>query len=78
MKPKSGLIRVVKTPDGDIVLDETGKQNGRGAYICKEGACASKIAKSRRMEKSFSMRIPSEIFDEVSKHSVKGESDINA
>jgi predicted RNA-binding protein YlxR (DUF448 family) len=65
MKPKAELIRVVKTPEGEIKLDETGKQNGRGAYVCKTGGCTEKLQKTRRIEKSFSKRVPDEIYDSL-------------
>ncbi len=62
MKPKRELIRVVKTPDGDVLLDLTGKKSGRGAYICKSVECMKKARKSRRFEKAFSMQIDDEVY----------------
>ena len=62
MKPKKELIRVVKSPDGEISLDFTGKKSGRGAYICHSGECLEKARKSRRLEKSFSCRIDESIY----------------
>ncbi len=67
MKPKKELVRVVKTPEGKIELDLTGKKNGRGAYICKSAECFKKAKKSRRFEKSFEMQIPEEIYNELEK-----------
>jgi predicted RNA-binding protein YlxR (DUF448 family) len=80
MKPKAELVRVVKTPEGEIKLDETGKANGRGAYVCKTGDCAEKLQKSRRMEKTFSKRVPDEIYNNLRQlnRPDEGESDINA
>lgn len=63
MKPKAELVRVVKSPEGEISLDLTGKKPGRGAYICKSAACLSKAQKSRRLEKTFSCKIESDIYD---------------
>lgn len=61
-KPKKELIRVVKSPEGEISLDLTGKKAGRGAYICPEAECLRLARKSRRLEKSFSCRIPDEVY----------------
>lgn len=67
MKPKNELIRVVKDPEGNISLDFTGKKNGRGAYICRSNACLEKAAKSKRIERSFSVAIPHEIYKSLEK-----------
>lgn len=63
MKPKRELIRVVHQKDGSILLDATGKQPGRGAYICPQLSCLKAARKARRLEKSFSCRISDEIYD---------------
>ena len=63
MKPKKELVRVVKSKEGEISLDLTGKKSGRGAYICRNPECLKKARKSRRFEKSFSCRISDEIYD---------------
>ena len=63
MKPKKELVRVVKSKEGEISLDLTGKKSGRGAYICRNSECLKKARKSRRFEKSFSCRISDEIYD---------------
>ena len=63
--PKNTLIRVLRTPDGEIVLDLTGKKSGRGAYICKNAACLKKARKARRLETSLECSIPEEIFDRM-------------
>ena len=65
MKPKKELIRVVKSKEGDISLDLTGKKAGRGAYICHNPECLQKARKARRLEKAFSAKIPNEIYDEM-------------
>ncbi len=62
MKPKRELIRVVKSPEGKILLDATGKQNGRGAYICKCKECFEKAKKASAFQRSFEMKIPEEIY----------------
>ena len=63
MKPKKELIRVVRSPEGDISLDFKGKAAGRGAYICRSTECLEKARKARRLEKAFSCRISPEIYD---------------
>ena len=62
MKPKRELIRVVRQPDEQIVLDATGKKPGRGAYLCPQLDCLKAARKSRRLEKTFSCRISDEIY----------------
>ena len=61
MKPKRELIRVVKSKEGDISLDLTGKKSGRGAYICKSVECFEKARKARKFERSFSCMISEDI-----------------
>lgn len=63
MLPKRQLIRIVKAPEGTVSLDFTGKKSGRGAYICKSAECLEKARKSRRLEKSFSCKIDTSIYD---------------
>ena len=63
--PKNTLIRVLRTPEGEIVLDLTGKKSGRGAYICKNASCLKKARKARRLEASLECHIPDEIFDRM-------------
>lgn len=63
MKPKKELMRVVKSPEGEIFLDFTGKKNGRGAYLCKNEACLDKARKARRLEKSFSCKIDERVYE---------------
>lgn len=61
-KPKSELIRIVRSPEGEISLDFVGKKSGRGAYLCKSRACFLKIKKSRRADRSLDVEIPEEIY----------------
>ncbi|MDE5853991.1 MAG: YlxR family protein [Ruminococcus sp.] len=63
MKPKKELMRVVKSPEGKMSLDFTGKKNGRGAYICKNLECFNKARKAHRFEKSFSCRIDDSVYE---------------
>ena len=67
MKPKKELIRIVKSPEGEISLDLTGKKNGRGAYICHSVECFKKVRKSKRLEKEFECKIPEEVYDLMEK-----------
>ena len=53
MKSKKELIRIIRTPEGEIVLDKTGRQNGRGAYICDDAECFKKARKNKGLERSF-------------------------
>lgn len=62
-KPKKELIRIVKSPEGEISLDFTGKKSGRGAYICYHVSCLQQARKNRRLEKSFSCRIRTEVYE---------------
>ncbi len=77
MKPKRELIRAVKTPDGDVLLDLTGKKSGRGAYICRSLECFKKAKKARRFEKAFSMQIDDAVYarmeDELKESGENGE-----
>ena len=63
MKPKKELIRVVKSPEGEISLDFKGKAAGRGAYICCSTDCLEKARKARRFEKSFSCKIEESVYE---------------
>ena len=63
--PKHELIRVVRTPAGEVVLDLTGKCSGRGAYICKKASCLKKARKSRRIEASLECSITEEVYDRM-------------
>lgn len=61
--PKMELIRVVRTPEGEIVLDSTGKRAGRGAYLCKSAECLRRARKARRLEQSLEVTISDGIYD---------------
>ena len=64
-KPKKELLRVVRSPEGEISLDFTGKKSGRGAYICHNVQCLKKARKSRRIERSLDCQIPDEVYDQM-------------
>lgn len=67
MKSKKEMMRVIKTPEDEIVLDDTGKRNGRGAYICRERLCLQKAQKSRGLERSLKHAISDEVYDKLLK-----------
>ena len=62
-KPKKELIRVVRSPEGEISLDPIGKKPGRGAYICQNSECLRKAKKARRLEKNFECEVAPEVYD---------------
>lgn len=64
-KPKSELLRVVRSPQGEISLDFTGKKSGRGAYICRSLRCLQKARKSGRIGKNLDCAIPDEVYDSM-------------
>lgn len=73
MKEKRELIRVVRSPEGDISLDFRGKKSGRGAYVCPDAACLKRARKSRALERAFSAQIPPEVYDLLEQEMAKGE-----
>lgn len=62
MKGKKEMMRVIKTAEGNISLDITGKKNGRGAYLCMQKECLQKARKNKGLERSFKMSIPEEVY----------------
>ncbi len=67
MKAKKEMIRVIKTAEGTISLDATGRMNGRGAYICPSSECLQKAVKSKGLERSFKMPIPKDVYELLAK-----------
>ena len=67
MRDKKEMIRVIKTPEGEIRLDVTGRANGRGAYICNSAECLKKAVKNRGLEKSLKAQIPEDILEQMNK-----------
>ncbi len=63
MKDKKSLLRLVKTPEGDILLDATGKKSGRGAYVCPDSECLKKARKSRALERALETAIPDAVYE---------------
>lgn len=67
MKSKKEMIRVLKTAEDEIILDATGKKNGRGAYLCFSKECLEKAIKSRGLERSLKASIPDEVYESLKK-----------
>ena len=67
MKNKREMMRVLKTAEGTIVIDTTGRKNGRGAYLCMTKECLVKARKNKGLERSFKMSIPDEVYEELEK-----------
>lgn len=64
MKPKRKLIRVIRTSEDEILIDATGKKNGRGAYICPNRECLEKAVKNKGLERSLKISVPQEIYED--------------
>ena len=73
MFDKRSLIRVVKSPEGEILIDLTGKKNGRGAYICNSTECLKKAKKRKSIERAFSMKIDDSVYDEMEEEILNGK-----
>ena len=67
MKNKKEMIRVLRTGEGEILLDATGKKNGRGAYLCFSKECLEKARKNHGLERSLKVSIPDEVYDSLEK-----------
>jgi predicted RNA-binding protein YlxR (DUF448 family) len=65
MKNKKEMIRVIKTAEEEILLDATGKKNGRGAYLCRSMECFEKAVKSKGLERSLKIKIPKEVYESL-------------
>lgn len=63
MKPKRELIRVVRSPEGELSLDFKGKKPGRGAYLCPDPACLARARKARALERAFDTAVPDEVYE---------------
>ncbi|MBR2950390.1 MAG: YlxR family protein [Lachnospiraceae bacterium] len=75
MKSKKEMMRVLKTPEGPIVLDVTGRKNGRGAYLCQTLDCLKAARKNKGLERSFKMNIPEEVYDSLEKEFGESETE---
>ena len=66
-KEKRAMIRVVRTPEGEVTLDFSGKKNGRGAYLCPNPECLKKAIRSKALDRSLEVTIPQEVYDRLEK-----------
>ena len=71
--PKKDLVRVLKTPEGTVVIDLSGKKSGRGAYICKNSSCLKKALKAKRIQSNLEIDIPDEVITELEKELLANE-----
>ncbi|AVX20722.1 MULTISPECIES: RNase P modulator RnpM [Carboxydocella] len=75
MKPKKELVRIVRTPEGEVLVDSTGKKNGRGAYICPNLECLKKAVKGKRLDRALSVTIPPELISQLEQELAACETD---
>ena len=73
-KPKKELIRIVKSSDGEVSIDFTGKKNGRGAYVCRDISCLEMAIRTKRLSRAFEMPIENEVYEKL-KVEIESESD---
>ncbi len=73
---KRNLVRVVRTPSGEVVADRTGKMPGRGAYICPTAACLRRAVKEKRLSRALRTEIPEEAIEELEKSVQQGSEDM--
>ena len=67
MKSKKEMIRVIRTSEGEFLLDATGRKNGRGAYLCPNSDCLAKAVKNKGLQRSFKQAIPKEVYEALEK-----------
>ena len=72
MKPKRELLRVVRSPEGEVSFDLTGRKPGRGAYVCPNADCLKRARKARALERAFSAAIPPEVYDALEQEMANG------
>ncbi len=65
MQPKKSLLRIVRTPEQELLLDPTGKKSGRGAYLCMNPACVETAKKKRALEHALSVKVPAELYEQI-------------
>ena len=71
-KAKKELIRIVKQSDGNIMVDFTGRANGRGAYLCPNADCLTQAIKAKRLSREFECESPQEVYEELKNQIIKG------
>lgn len=75
MKSKKEMLRVLKTVEGEVILDNTGKQNGRGAYVCKNAECLKKAIRHKGIERSLKINIDQTVYERLEKEFLQIESE---
>ena len=73
MRPKKELLRVVRTPEGTVAVDRTGRMNGRGAYLCSRAECLNKALKTRALERAFGQKLDDGVAEALQKEFSNGE-----
>ena len=71
LKDKGDLLRIVKNKEEGILIDESGKLNGRGAYVCKDESCIKGLKKSNKLNQAFKMKIDDDVYEELEAYEVK-------
>ncbi|WP_275951593.1 RNase P modulator RnpM [Faecalicatena fissicatena] len=74
MKSKKEMLRIIRTQEGEFLLDATGKKNGRGAYICPSSECLSKAIRQKGLERSFKQAIPQDVYEMLEREMRESES----
>lgn len=69
MKAKKELTRIVRSPEGEVSVDSTGKKSGRGAYLCHEAVCVEQAKKKKILETHLKSKIPAELYEQLEKGS---------
>ncbi len=64
-KPKRELVRIVRSPEGQVSLDRSGRMNGRGAYLCRNPGCLRRAVKAKALERAFGTTVPDEVLDRL-------------
>ena len=72
-KEKRELVRVVRSPEGEVSMDATGKKSGRGAYLCPNADCLRKARKAKRLERSLECAIPAEVYERLEGELANGD-----
>ncbi|MBN2984039.1 MULTISPECIES: RNase P modulator RnpM [Cohnella] len=78
MMPKKELIRIVRTPEGEILIDMTGKKPGRGAYLCGKSSCFKLAKKNKALDRALKTTVPPEIYDRLEADFIKVQDEFNA
>ena len=65
VRPKRDLVRIVRTPEGEVLLDSTGKRSGRGAYVCPDESCVEQAFRKKQLERALEVTITPEVIDRL-------------